>query len=260
MEDQLQQILTMLIECDDRLFAAASPQMANSFSVAALQSSEARKSRQIQIEEFKAAGYTKQQVVEEMAHITESFKELLDELKEQVSSSQAKQEFIDKLCHYIELNAAAIVDEYNENKPMVQIELAHPDAKLPTYAHPGDQGADVYAIEDVVLPPHSYGNMISTGLKMNIPDGWAIAIRPRSGLSRKTGLRISNTPATIDTNYRGFVNILFDNVSSEKVKISKGDRIAQLILERNYQASFAQVKKVSEDTERGGAGFGSSGT
>lgn len=259
MEDQLQQILTMLIDCDDRLFAAAAPQMANSFSAAALQSTEARQSRKTQIDEFKAAGYTKQQVIEEMAGITESFRELLDNLKEQVNSSQAKQQFIDKIYHYIELNAAAILDEYNDDHPMVQIELAHPNAKLPTYAHPGDQGADIYAIEDVVLPPHSYGNMIPTGLKMNIPQGWAIAIRPRSGLSHKTGLRISNAPATIDTNYRGPVNVLFDNVSAEEVKISKGDRIAQLILEKNYQASFTAVEKVDEDTERGENGFGSSG-
>ena len=101
--------------------------------------------------------------------------------------------------------------------------------------------------------------MVSTGLKLNIPEGWAIAIRPRSGMSKKTPLRISNCVGTVDTNYRGLVCVLFDNFSDEPVSIKAGDRIAQMILERNYRGIFTQVDSVEDDTDRGDKGFGSSG-
>ena len=101
--------------------------------------------------------------------------------------------------------------------------------------------------------------MIPTGLKMEIPRGWAISVRPRSGLSKKTCLRISNVPGSIDTGFRGEIHILFDNIGFEPITIHKGDRIAQLVLEKQYQATFTQVDKVSEDTDRGSGGFGSSG-
>ena len=101
--------------------------------------------------------------------------------------------------------------------------------------------------------------MVSTGLKLNIPEGWAIAIRPRSGMSKKTPLRISNCVPTIDTGFRGEIRILFDNFSDEPVSIKAGDRIAQMILERNYRGIFTQVDSVEDDTDRGEGGFGSSG-
>lgn len=120
-------------------------------------------------------------------------------------------------------------------------------------------GADIYAIEDTVIEPHTYGNMISTGLKFKIPFGWAISIRPRSGMSKNTALRISNAPATIDQNYRGEVKILFDNIGDKPILIKAGDRIAQFILEHSYTANFEEVEEISSDTNRGAGGFGSSG-
>ena len=140
------------------------------------------------------------------------------------------------------------------------VELCREKAKLPLRAHETDQGADIFAAEDIDLPAHSFGNMVPTGLKFIIPPGWAVAIRPRSGMSRKTPLRISNSPATIDETYRGEVMVLFDNFGDEPFHISAGDRIAQFILEKNYRADFIQIDNVPSDTERGTGGFGSSGT
>jgi dUTP pyrophosphatase len=141
----------------------------------------------------------------------------------------------------------------------VGVEITHPNAKIPTYAHDGDQGADIYAVEDITLEPHTYGNMIPTGLKLLIPHDWAVSIRPRSGLSKHTTLRISNAPATIDTQYRGKIMILMDNVGDKPYTIKAGERIAQMILERNYRATFCQVDSVEPNTDRGEGGFGSSG-
>ena len=94
---------------------------------------------------------------------------------------------------------------------------------------------------------------------MAIPHGWAISIRPRSGMSRTTPLRISNSPATIDQQYRGEVKILFDNFSDKPVEIKAGDRIAQFIIEKNYRGDYIEVDTVEPDTDRGEGGFGSSG-
>lgn len=171
-----------------------------------------------------------------------------------------KNEFIDKFYSIVESYFSYIsLRTLSRDNTYCAVEFCHPNAKLPTYAHAGDQGADVYAVEDVIIPPHSYGNKVPTGLKIAIPHGWAIAIRPRSGLSMKTPLRISNSPATIDQLYRGEIAILFDNFSNEAVEIKTGDRIAQFILEKNYSAIYHEVDFVDADTERSEGGFGSSG-
>ena len=94
---------------------------------------------------------------------------------------------------------------------------------------------------------------------MIIPHGYAVSIRPRSGMSRNTPLRISNSPATIDQQYRGEIKILFDNFSNEPVTIKAGERIAQFILEKNYRADYSRVNAVEPNTDRGEGGFGSSG-
>lgn len=179
--------------------------------------------------------------------------------KEHYQDSSIRMEILDNMASIIEnfLNMV-IMRVSSRNTTNIFLEKIHPNAQIPTYAHDGDQGADIYAVEDATIAPHTYGNMVSTGLKMIIPDGWAVAIRPRSGLSKKTALRISNAPATIDAQYRGEVKILFDNVGDDPVIIKAGDRIAQFILEKNYHVNFNEIDEVPEDTERGAGGFGSS--
>ena len=181
-------------------------------------------------------------------------------LKERYAESDIKCELIDMIYSLMESYFDMIVLRLaGRDTTNVGVELVHVGAKIPTYAHEGDQGADIYSPERIVIPANARGYMVHTGIKLLIPYGWAIAIRPRSGMSKNTPLRISNSPATIDQQYRGEICILFDNLSDEAYEINAGDRIAQLILEKNYHADYSQIDTVDINTERGEGGFGSSG-
>ncbi len=99
---------------------------------------------------------------------------------------------------------------------------------------------------------------MATGLVFEIPHGWEIQVRPRSGLAWRQGLTVVNAPGTIDSDYRGEVKILMVNLGSEAVTVERGDRVAQLVLSPVHRAAFAEVEALSE-TERSGGGFGSTG-
>ena len=139
----------------------------------------------------------------------------------------------------------------------------HPDAKLPTYAHDGDAGMDVYAVEDVKLQD-SKPTIVSTGLIAEIPKGFELQVRPRSGLATK-GVTVWNSPGTVDASYRGIIGVILCYISQNKdettVKyfdIKKGDRIAQLVFSPVTKAEIVEVNEVS-NTDRGTGGFGSTG-
>lgn len=139
----------------------------------------------------------------------------------------------------------------------VKVKKIHPDAVIPQYKTSGSAGFDLYTIEDVEIQPGET-KQIRTGLIFEIPEGYEIQIRPRSGMSLKTPLRISNAPGTIDSDYRGEVMIIAENTSIVPFSVEKGTRIAQGVLQKVPQAEFIEVEKVSE-TERGEGGFGSTG-
>ena len=211
--------------------------------------------RQIDLE-----GHRPEQVLAELNSVQEIIYNAIGEVKALYPDSPVKQAFCDMFASIIESYLLRFVGMLaNRDSVNIGIELAHPNAKLPTYAHEGDQGADLYAVEDMIIEPHTYGNLIPTGIKMAIPHDWAISIRPRSGLSKNSTLRISNAPATIDQQYRGEIKVLMDNIGDKPVTIKAGERIAQMILERNYQAHYHVVATVSPNTDRGEGGFGSSG-
>ena len=113
--------------------------------------------------------------------------------------------------------------------------------------------------EDITIEPNARGVIIPLGIAVAIPTGWALAIRPRSGLSHKSTLRISNTPGTIDTSFKDEVGVIVDNLSNSSLNFKAGDRIAQFILEKNYQADFEIVKDVKSIGEDRGGGYGSTG-
>jgi len=141
----------------------------------------------------------------------------------------------------------------------IQIELCHPAARLPAYARPGDAGMDVCSVEGVSVTP-GQTLVVKTGLKVAIPAGYEIQVRPRSGLSLKSPLRLANSPGTIDAGYRDEVGIIIHNTSSiESYQIQAGDRIAQLVLQRVPAISWIQVADVQAIGENRGGGFGSSG-
>lgn len=131
-------------------------------------------------------------------------------------------------------------------------------AKVPTYAHDTDAAADLYAMDDQIIPAHSYGNKIRTGVKIQLPEGWLAMIMPRSSIGAKTPLRLSNSIGLIDSGYRGELGILYDNTSDNDYNITAGDRIAQLLVMPSYRFQ-AKVVDILADSDRGEGGFGSSG-
>lgn len=132
------------------------------------------------------------------------------------------------------------------------------EGSLPTYAHPGDAGADLRATEDVVLEPGER-RLVGTGVALALPDGYVGLVTPRSGLAARAGLSIVNAPGVIDSGYRGEIKVCLVNLDPrETVRLSAGDRIAQLLVMPFATASFIEVDTLDE-TVRGDGGYGSTG-
>jgi dUTP pyrophosphatase len=141
---------------------------------------------------------------------------------------------------------------------MISVKLKMDEgASIPFYATPGASGFDISSMEDYIIFPGETV-LVKTGLYFDIPEGYELQIRPRSGVSFKTGLRVANSPGTIDADYRGEVKVIMCNQGSNIEKISKGDRIAQGVFAEVPKATFILDEQLSE-TERGAGGFGSTG-
>ena len=163
----------------------------------------------------------------------------------------------------------------------VFVEICREGAVIPKYAKPWDAGMDICAAEDVIIRPGETV-IVPTGLKMAIPEGYEIQVRPRSGISLNTPLRITNSPGTIDSGYRDEIGIIITNTSPASdggeissgqneftidskgnkqgvYKIRKGDRIAQIVLQRVPRIQFKVVDSVKEIGNNRGGGFGSTG-
>lgn len=132
------------------------------------------------------------------------------------------------------------------------------DVPLPSYAHEGDAGLDLYSNEDIVLKPFER-KLVRTGIKVEIPRGYAGFVQPKSGRAVKEGLSIVNTPGLIDSGYRGEVGVILINLDPEKeIVIRKGEKIAQLVIQKVEEVTVCEVETLSE-TSRGDGGFGSTG-
>jgi dUTP pyrophosphatase len=142
----------------------------------------------------------------------------------------------------------------------IQIKIVNTSANpLPQYATKGASGMDIRAALDIPLTLQPLErNLIPTGLFVEIPQGYEIQIRPRSGLAIKQGITCLNTPGTIDSDYRGEIKIILINLSSEEQVINPGDRIAQMIIQKTERAEFEQVE-ILNNTERAAGGFGHTG-
>ena len=133
-----------------------------------------------------------------------------------------------------------------------------PDLPVPTYAHPGDAGADLVAREDVTLAPGERAT-VPTGVAIALPEGYAAFVHPRSGLAARHGVTIVNAPGTVDAGYRGEIAVTLHNTDREQpVELHRGDRIAQLVVQRVEHARFVEVDELPGSV-RGTGGFGSSG-
>jgi dUTP pyrophosphatase len=139
--------------------------------------------------------------------------------------------------------------------PVVRLD---PDLPLPAYAHPGDAGADLSTAVDIVLAPGERA-LVSTGIAVALPAGYAAFVHPRSGLAVRSGVGVVNAPGTVDAGYRGEIKVLLINHDpTEPVRLRRGDRIAQLVIQRVERARFYEVQLLP-GSARGEGGYGSTG-
>jgi dUTP pyrophosphatase len=140
----------------------------------------------------------------------------------------------------------------------VLLQLLDPTLPAPSYAHPGDAGADLVTRLDVTLEPLQRCT-VPTGVAIALPDGYAAFVHPRSGLAARTGLTIVNAPGTVDAGYRGEIHVTLLNTDAvTPVVLRRGDRIAQLVVQRVSRARFVGVERLPGSV-RGTGGFGSTG-
>jgi dUTP pyrophosphatase len=140
----------------------------------------------------------------------------------------------------------------------VLISRLDPDLPIPCYTHPGDAGADLHARNDVTLAPGQRA-MVATGVAIALPAGYAAFVLPRSGLAARHGITVLNAPGTVDAGYRGEVLVnLLNTDAADTFTITRGDRIAQLVVQRVSEAVFVEVRSLP-GSERGDNGHGASG-
>ena len=211
--------------------------------------------------------------------VQKAFQEICTQVDEQMGDmlSAQKREFLKSLVG-ITYNAVAAAEGIAKRHILIPIEYCHEDAKMPTYAHLTDAGMDIYLTEDVVIHPGET-KLIPTGIKVAIPLGYELQVRPKSGRSLNSKLRIANTPGTIDAGYRDEICIIADNIDQvvkgaemdasgalcgilwgSDITLEKGEKIAQLVLSEVPKAVFYEVESVAaiENDGRKG-GFGSTG-
>ena len=151
------------------------------------------------------------------------------------------------------------VDHTGAPEPLlIRVRRVHDDALLPAYAHPGDAGADLTTTVDVHLEPGERA-LVPTGISIALPDGYVGLVHPRSGLAARCGLSIVNTPGTVDAGYRGELKVMLINLDPrEPIVLERGDRIAQLVVQRVERVRFVAVETLP-GSHRGEGGFGSTG-
>ena len=214
--------------------------------------------------------------IEQMREQHESIYKGIDEQLGETLSAQ-KRDFLKKLIG-ITFNTLADSEGASKRHILIPIEYCRPDAKMPTYAHLTDAGMDIYLTEDITIHPGET-KLIPTGIKVALPLGYELQVRPKSGRSLKSKLRIANTPGTIDAGYRDEIGIIVDNIDpvirsaeidesgrlynvlwGSDITLTKGEKIAQLVLSEVPKAVFYEVESVStiENDGRQG-GFGSTG-
>lgn len=225
------------------------------------------------VRSLNASGYKAEDVTTMFLNLVEDFK-TIDTL------SQKKKDFMSALV--LAINNAVIETEGIAKRIIqVPIEKCHEDAIIPEYAHETDSGMDVYALDDYTIAPGET-KLIPTGIKMAIPLGYEIQVRPKSGRALKTKLRVANTPGTIDSGYRDEICVIIENVESPirdlsyhfdedgSIKIDsilhgqnhyihKGEKFAQLVLVEVAKASLQVIDSIANIGENRGGGFGSSG-
>ena len=151
-----------------------------------------------------------------------------------------------------------VSDESNGQQPVLRLQRLDPDLPLPVRAHPTDAGVDLHSAHDCELAP-GHRELVGTGVAIALPAGYVGLVHPRSGLAARAGLSIVNAPGPVDAGYRGEIKVNLINLDpSETVRINRGDRIAQLIVQQVELWDVVEVESLDE-TDRGDGGHGSTG-
>ena len=202
----------------------------------------------------------------------------IDEVADQFSAQ--KRDFLKQML-FLNLNVMAAAEGIAKRIINIPIELCHPNAKMPAYAHLTDAGMDIYALEDITIAPGETV-LIPTGIKVALPAGYELQVRPKSGRCLKTKLRVANTPGTIDAGYRDEIGVIIDNIDApirkihipdnnrpltigdiefgQSYTIGKGEKFAQLVLSEVPKVAWYQVDSVTNvEGENRNGGFGSTG-
>lgn len=205
------------------------------------------------VDSFEDSGFTRAEAQQMYTDMVNNINEVIDTLK----PSELKKKLINRVMEIVLGGIKEAVSKYHSYSIHLPMYLED-GAKVPTYAHDTDAAADLYAADTMTLPARSQGNMVRTGVHIGLPEGWMALIIPRSSIGAKTGLRLSNSVGLIDTDYRGPLGVLYDNISDSDYTINVGDRIAQLLVMPVHRFSAEVMDNLSE-TDRGEGGFGSSG-
>lgn len=213
--------------------------------------------------------------------LVEAYEQVIKQIDAQLDNiSQSKRDFLKRMMGIV-INTITNNEGAAKKIVKIPIQLCHLDAKIPTYANIGDAGLDIYALDDYTINPGET-KLIPTGIKVAIPRGYELQVRPKSGRALKTKLRVANTPGTIDSGYRDEIGVIVENVEApikditydfddngniiiksvlhgSPYYIEKGTKFAQLVLNEVPTASFMQVEDIREIEGDRNGGFGSSG-
>ena len=265
MEDVFEAV-AVLLAADDEKFELMAPAVLDSY----LRSLNTTNARLMVAQAINATGRRAED-------IQENFMQLCNEIDNLTELSAPKRDFLKQLIGGIN---TAISETEGVSKRYIQVPFVkcHPNAKMPEYAHAGDSGMDVYALDDYVIHPGET-KLIPTGIKMAVPNGYEIQVRAKSGRALKTKMRIANAVGTCDASYRGEIQVIMENIEppikditydfdengrpiitsilrGSDMTIGKGEKFAQLVLMEVPKAVLFQVENL-DDTERGNGGFGS---
>ena len=263
--------LAALLEMSDENFKVIAPAVLNEFE----RSLNIPGNKLELVMAYNAMGYTSDNLEAAFQTLTETLTE-----SEADAISAEKRDFILQLIGII-LNTLKEAEGTAKKSVKIPIEFCHPNAKMPQYANLSDSGLDVFALEEYTINPGET-KLIPTGVKVAIPIGYELQVRPKSGRALKTKLRVANTPGTIDAGYRDEICVIVENIEppfkdieyhfddngkiiidsilhGSSYTIGEGEKFAQLVLMEVPKASFYNVENVGELGENRGGGFGSTG-
>ena len=245
MENEIKNVFNTIQNLPDESVELILPQIEDEFKKLVEEQDLVNKTKT----EFLQEGYT----LADIKALKQSYDDIAEDYFKIVKPTSPKGRYISALVGVYKGILDKIAQEGFSRTVNIKVLKETEDAVLPTYAHFGDAGADLYANEEVDIQPNEV-KVVQTGLKVEIPDGYEMQIRPRSGMSTKTP--ILGILGTVDSGYRGPLGVMLYNHGDIPYRVQKGDRIAQAVIAPTYHGNFLISDSLSE-TERGEGGFGS---